>query len=219
MRYRCVLFDLDGTLLDTAPDLAGALNAVRVEEGLSAMPLELIRPHVSNGARALVLLGFGGDDQHPRFNARRQRLLDCYRDGLCVHTRLFEGMAQVLSAIEAGGASWGVVTNKPGWLTDPLMAAAGLSARAACIVSGDTVAQRKPHPAPLLHAASKAGVVPEQCIYIGDARRDAEAARAAGMPMLAAAYGYIEPQEDPDTWGAAAVITRPADILPHLHGH
>jgi phosphoglycolate phosphatase len=216
MRYRCVLFDLDGTLLDTAPDLASALNAVRAGEGLPSMPFEQIRPYVSNGARALILLGFGGDDRDPQFEVRRRRLLDNYRDNLCVHTRLFDGMAEVLDGIEAAGASWGVVTNKPGWLTDPLMAQSGLAARAACIVSGDTLPQRKPHPAPLLHAAAQAGIPPTDCVYVGDARRDATAAHAAGMAMLAAGYGYIEPDEDPQSWGADAVVREPAELLRHL---
>jgi phosphoglycolate phosphatase len=212
-RYSSVLFDLDGTLLDTAPDLAHALNLVRAEEGLEALPYERIRPQVSNGARALVLLGFGGDERHPRFEIRRQRLLAFYRDNLCRETRLFAGMESVLTTIERTGGRWGVVTNKPGWLTEPLLAQLGLLARAACVVSGDTVARRKPHPDPLLHAAQLAATAPANCVYIGDARRDAEAARAAGMGMLAAAFGYIEPTEDPAEWGADAIIATPAQIL------
>jgi phosphoglycolate phosphatase len=212
-RYSSVLFDLDGTLLDTAPDLAHALNLVRAEEGLEALPYERIRPQVSNGARALVLLGFGGDERHPRFEIRRQRLLASYRDNLCRETRLFAGMESVLTTIERTGGRWGVVTNKPGWLTEPLLAQLGLLARAACVVSGDTVARRKPHPDPLLHAAQLAATAPANCVYIGDARRDAEAARAAGMGMLAAAFGYIEPTEDPAEWGADAIIATPAQIL------
>jgi phosphoglycolate phosphatase len=186
---------------------------VRAEEGLEALPYERIRPQVSNGARALVLLGFGGDERHPRFEIRRQRLLAFYRDNLCRETRLFAGMESVLTTIERTGGRWGVVTNKPGWLTEPLLAQLGLLARAACVVSGDTVARRKPHPDPLLHAAQLAATAPANCVYIGDARRDAEAARAAGMGMLAAAFGYIEPTEDPAEWGADAIIATPAQIL------
>ncbi len=212
-RYSSVLFDLDGTLLDTAPDLAYALNRVRAEEGLDAMPYERIRPQVSNGARALVLLGFGGDERHPRFEVRRQRLLAVYRDNLCRETRLFAGMELVLSAIERSGGRWGVVTNKPGWLTEPLLDTLGLLDRAACVVSGDTVARRKPHPDPLLHAAQLAAAAPANCVYVGDARRDVEAARAAGMGMLAAAFGYVDASEDPAHWGADAVIASPTEIL------
>lgn len=216
MRYAGVFFDLDGTLLDTAPDLASALNAARAEEALAPLPFEQIRPHVSNGARALVLLGFEGDERHPRYETRRQRLLAHYRENICQHTRLFSGMDAVLRVIEESARVWGIVTNKPAWLTDPLLQACGLSARVACVVCGDTVAQRKPHPAPLLHAAAMAGVPPDRSVYIGDARRDAEAAHAAGMSMLAAAYGYIEPGDDPWSWGAEAVVTQPTDILTHL---
>jgi phosphoglycolate phosphatase len=212
-RYSSVLFDLDGTLLDTAPDLAHALNRVRAEEGLEALSYDRIRPQVSNGARALVLLGFGGDERHPRFEIRRQRLLAVYRDNLCHETRLFAGMELVLTTIERSGGRWGVVTNKPGWLTEPLLAQLGLLDRAACVVSGDTVNRRKPHPDPLLHAAQLAATAPADCVYVGDARRDAEAARAAGMGMLAAAFGYIEATEDPAEWGADAVVATPAQIL------
>ncbi|MCG3200525.1 MAG: N-acetylmuramic acid 6-phosphate phosphatase [Gammaproteobacteria bacterium] len=212
-RYSSVLFDLDGTLLDTAPDLAYALNRVRAEEGLDALPCEHVRPQVSNGARALVLLGFGGDERHPRFEVRRQRLLAVYRDNLCRETRLFAGMELVLSTIEGSGRRWGVVTNKPGWLTEPLLDALGLFDRAACVVSGDTVTRRKPHPDPLLHAAQLAATAPADCVYVGDARCDAEAARAAGMGMLAAAFGYIDATEDPARWGADAVIVSPTQIL------
>jgi phosphoglycolate phosphatase len=216
MRYAGVFFDLDGTLLDTAPDLASALNAARAEEHLTPLPFAQIRPHVSNGARALVLLGFPGDEHHPRYETRRQRLLAHYRENICQQTQLFAGMDSVLRSIEESASPWGVVTNKPAWLTEPLLQACGLSSRVACIVSGDTIAQRKPLPAPLLHAATMAGVQPDRCVYIGDARRDAEAAHAAGMSMLAAAYGYIEPGDDPWSWGAEAVVAQPTDILTHL---
>lgn len=217
-RYSSVLFDLDGTLLDTAPDLAHALNTVRGEESLPALPLATIRPHVSNGARALVNFGFSSDETHPRFEARRQRLLDVYRENLCRLTRPFPGMEAVLDAIERLGFKWGVVTNKPAFLTEPLLEGLGLRARAACVVSGDSVERCKPHPQPLLHAAALAHTAPRDCVYVGDARRDAEAAHAAGMGMLAAAFGYIEPGDDPLSWGAEAVLEEPADILAWL-GH
>ncbi|MGQ0659011.1 MAG: phosphoglycolate phosphatase [Chromatiales bacterium] len=211
--YSTVLLDLDGTLLDTAPDLAFALNAVRAEEDLPPLPFATIRPHVSNGARALIKLGFQTSETDPRFERRRQRLLAVYHENLCRETSLFPGMEAVVDEIERRGGKWGVVTNKPGWLTEPLLAQLGLYRRVACVVSGDTVTRRKPHPDPLLHAAQLARSVPAECVYVGDAVRDSQAARAAGMGILAAAFGYIEPEEDPYHWGADAVIEHPSEIL------
>lgn len=215
-RYANVLFDLDGTLLDTAPDLAYALNVVRTEEGLAPLPFAHIRPHVSNGARGLIRAGFDDGEGDPRFEPRRQRLLAVYRANLCRETRLFEGMEPVLRSMEDRGVRWGIVTNKPAWLTEPLLDQLDLRTRSICVVSGDSVTRRKPHPDPLLHAAALAGAKPADCVYIGDARRDAEAAHAAGMGMLAAAFGYIEPHEDPHTWGAEAVLSEPGEILSYV---
>lgn len=210
---RTVLFDLDGTLLDTAPDLADALNALRTEQGLTPLPFAQIRPVVSHGGVALIELGFGLDRSDPAFEPLRQRLLAIYRDNLAVRTRPFPGMAALLAALEQRGLNWGVVTNKPGWLTEPLLAALGLYARAACVVSGDTLEQRKPHPAPLLHACTLAGSRPEQCVYVGDAQRDIEAGRNAGMHTLVALFGYLQPQDDPRAWAADASVQEPAGIL------
>jgi phosphoglycolate phosphatase len=210
---RTVLFDLDGTLLDTAPDLAAALNAVRTEQGQPPLPFEQIRPVVSHGGIALIELGFGLIRTDPAFEPLRQRLLAIYRDNLAVRTRLFPGMAALLAALEQRGLNWGVVTNKPGWLTDPLLSALGLYTRAACVVSGDTLEQRKPHPAPLLHACALAGSRPEQCVYVGDAQRDIEAGRNAGMHTLVALFGYLQPQDDPHAWAADAAVREPAGIL------
>ncbi len=215
---RLVLLDLDGTLADSGPDLAHALNAVRAEEGLPALPYARIRPQVSHGARALIRLGFGGRETEPDFERRRQRLLNVYREKLCVHTKLFPGMAEVLDGIERLGIRWGVVTNKPAWLTGPLLAALRLDKRVACVVSGDTVAPRKPHPNPLLHAADTAGVEPAQCVYVGDAERDVQAGRAAGMHTLVAAFGYLGADDNPRAWGADAIIDQPAGILAWLNG-
>jgi len=212
-RYGTVLFDLDGTLADTAPDLAYSLNSVRAEESLPPLPFAQIRPHVSNGARALIKLGFQTDETHPDFERRRQRLLAIYRDNLCKETRLFPGIDAVVDEIERRAGKWGIVTNKPGWLTEPLLEQLGLRRRVTCVVSGDTVARRKPHPEPLLHAAKLASSAPGDCVYVGDASRDVLAAHAAGMAMLAAAFGYIEPGQNPHDWGADAVIEHPDEIL------
>ncbi len=215
----CFLFDLDGTLVDTAPDLAATLNILRAEHGLEALPFEVIRPHVSHGARAMVHAGFGVDEGSPRFAALRERFLQLYRERLTRHSRLFEGMEEVLSVLENRGVKWGVVTNKPAWLTDPLMADLGLAARAACVISGDSTRNRKPHPEPLLHASALIGVAPEQCLYIGDARRDIEAGRAAGMKTLVAMFGYLGEDDQPHEWDADGMIDDPLDILDWIGAH
>jgi phosphoglycolate phosphatase len=215
---RTVLFDLDGTLLDTAPDLADALNAVLTEQGRAPLPFEQIRPVVSHGGIALIQLGFGLDRSDPGFEPLRQRLLAIYRDNLAVKTRLFAGMEKLLDEIEQRGLNWGIVTNKPGWLTEPLLQTLGLRERASCVVSGDTLEQRKPHPAPMLHACELAGSHPHQCVYVGDAERDIEAGRNAGMYTLVALFGYIQPQDAPESWQASALIDQPAEILDWLDG-
>ena len=199
-RIRCVLFDLDGTLLDTAPDMGGALNRLRAEHELAPLPAAMIRPHVSNGAAALVRLGFPGV-AGDHFESLRLRFLDLYSNHLCEATRLFEGGAELLGLLEDQGLPWGIVTNKPGWLTDPLMARLQLDQRAASIVSGDTLPVRKPDPAPLQHAAASIGVASHECIYLGDAERDIVAARAAGMRAVFALHGYFETHA-PDHYGA-----------------
>lgn len=216
---RTVLFDLDGTLLDTAPDLADALNTLLGETGRSPLPFEQIRPVVSHGGIALIRLGFGLSPTDPEFAALRERLLAIYRANLAGKTRLFPHMDQVLDSIESRGMNWGVVTNKPGWLTEPLLEALQLHTRAACIVSGDTLEQRKPHPAPLLHACRLAGAAPHECVYIGDAERDIEAGRNAGMHTLVALFGYLEAHDRPADWQADAQVATPADILDWLDRH
>ena len=211
-----ILFDLDGTLLDTAPDLAAALNRLLEEEGQEPLPFERIRNHVSHGSIALVRLGFGQDQAPDVFERRRTRLLEIYNANLYLATTPFPGMEALLAFIERKGMRWGVVTNKPAWLTDPLMDAMELSSRAACVVSGDTTDERKPHPKPLLHACELAGSPPRECVYVGDARRDVEAARAANMSTLVARYGYIDADERPEDWGADAIIDEPREILDWL---
>lgn len=211
-RISTVFLDLDGTLADTAPDLARALNALRLEEGLEPLPYEQVRASVSRGSSVLVHLAFGETLEEARFTDLRQRFLDLYQCDLCVDTRLFPGMAEMLAYMESTGLGWGIVTNKPAWLTDPLVATLGLDGRAACVVSGDTTVDRKPHPAPLLHASGLAGASPQHCIYVGDDPRDIQAGNAAGMTTLVARYGYIHESLDPADWGADGIIDEIREI-------
>lgn len=208
-----VLFDLDGTLADTAPDMAYALNQVLQDHQLPPVPFSEIRPLVSHGGAALIQHGFQIGTDHAQFESYRQQFLQCYQHNINQHTRLFAGMEQVLQTLEARQQPWGVVTNKPAWLTEPLMAALGLSQRAACIVSGDTTPQRKPHPEPLFYACQKMAIAPQHCWYIGDAERDIEAGRRAGMQTLIALFGYLTADDQPHTWGADGLVTHPLDIL------
>jgi N-acetyl-D-muramate 6-phosphate phosphatase len=210
---RTVLFDLDGTLADTAPDLAYALNCVLQQQGRDALPFELIRPVVSHGGAALISLGFGLGPGHNGYDELRAELLRIYQDNLTRHTNLFPGMAELLGTLEQRGMNWGVVTNKPAWLTDPLMDQLGLSSRAACIISGDTTANRKPHPEPMLLACQRAGSAPAQCLYVGDAERDIAAGRNAGMRTAVALFGYLDAQDTPDRWGADTLIAHPLELL------
>ena len=212
---RCVLFDLDGTLADTAPDLAAALNKMRTDRGLDALPLDPLRRMASSGARGLVGAGFNLKPGDAEYEAHRVEFLDNYERALHVHTRLFDGVEALLCAIEVE-RKWGVVTNKARRFTDPLSRAIGFTGRASCVVSGDTTAHAKPHPAPLLHAAEVSGVAAHECIYVGDDLRDIQAGNAAGMKTLAVTWGYLGDTDPPDTWGAAAVIARPAQVLEHL---
>jgi phosphoglycolate phosphatase len=214
-RAQAVLFDLDGTLLDTAPDMIGALNRLLQEESREPLPFAAVRSSVSHGAVRLIKVGFP-DAQGAEFERLRLRFLDVYAAHLAGATRLFAGLEDVLAAFEADGLPWGVVTNKPGWLTDPLLQQLGLAQRACCIVSGDTVAERKPHPLPLLHAARVAGVAANRCVYVGDAERDIAAGRAAGMQTVVAAYGYLGDDDRPESWQADGIITRPEQVVDWL---
>lgn len=215
---QAVLFDLDGTLADTAPDLGHALNRQRRNRGLEDLPIETIRPHASAGARGLLKLGFSLEPGHADFDAMRAEFLDFYAERLCNDTRLFPGVTQLLGALEGLGMRWGVVTNKPARFTIPLLDLLGLTPRAACVVSGDTTPYPKPHPAPLLAAAETMGLAPFQCLYVGDDRRDVEASIAAGMPCLVAAYGYLGNGGDPANWGAKFLLSNPLELLPWLKG-
>ena len=216
MTIRAVLFDLDGTLADTAPDLAGALNRLLAEHGRAAVPIERARRVTSSGARGMLHVGFGIDPGHGDYDALRARFLDLYAEDICRETRLFDGVGELLAAIEGRGLPWGIVTNKAERFTFPLLAALGLAARTACVVGGDTTGKTKPHPDPLLHAARALALAPSGCLYLGDDLRDVQAARAAGMPVLAAGYGYLGDEGDPSGWGADAVIAHPLEALNHL---
>lgn len=212
-RIRTVLFDLDGTLLDTAPDLAFALNETLREFGRTPLPYATIRPVVSHGGIALIKLGFGLGPEDEGYQPRREFLLDTYRKNIARETRLFAGMDELLNTLERQGLNWGVVTNKPAWLTEPLMKELGLYERAAVVVSGDTLNERKPHPAPMLLACERAGSQAHECLYVGDAKRDIEAGHNAGMATLVALFGYIGGEDDPRTWGADALVETPEGIL------
>jgi N-acetyl-D-muramate 6-phosphate phosphatase len=212
---RAILFDLDGTLLDTAPDMVGALNALRQEEHLAPLAYETVRPSVSHGSRRLVEIGFPHIDPDG-LAALQKRYLEIYRGALSVQTRLFDGMDRVLARLAELGMLRGIVTNKPAWLTDPLLEELALTGLFACIVSGDTVSAKKPHAMPLLHAAKLAGVDPTECVYVGDAERDVQAARAAGMPALVATYGYLRSDEDWRAWGGDGYIREPVELLAWL---
>jgi phosphoglycolate phosphatase len=216
---RAVLFDLDGTLLDTAPDLAGALNRLRKQEGLPALPYETIRPHVSHGAAALTRLGFALSADDPAFEPLRLRLLDEYHAHVADETRYFSGMESTLETLVRHGLKWGIVTNKPGWLTTPLMARMAPVHPPLSVVSGDTLPVRKPDPAPLLLAAEQLGEIPQACVYIGDAERDVEAGRRAGMRTLIARYGYLGTLDTPDAWGADGFIETPLALCDWLQSH
>lgn len=212
---RAVLFDLDGTLLDTAPDLVRVLNQVRTEQGRDPLPWALARTQVSHGSSGLIRLGFP-DLAGDALEQLRLRLLDLYAAQLAEETRLFDGCQFVLDELAARQMRWGIVTNKPGFLTTPLLQALGLDHLAACVVSGDTLPQRKPHPAPLLHAAAELALHPGACLYVGDAERDVQSARAAGMPVLVARYGYLGPDDQPDSWQADGQIDTPHGIIQWL---
>ncbi|MGD9788858.1 MAG: HAD-IA family hydrolase [Sulfuricellaceae bacterium] len=213
---QAVLFDLDGTLVDTAPDLGYALNLQRSLHGLPPLSFDAIRPQASHGARGLLMLGFGLKPEDSGFNPMRQEFLQLYADNLCRHSRLFDGVAEALAELEARKLPWGVVTNKPARFTEPLLSLLDLAERAACVVSGDTCPEPKPHPGPLLHASSLIGIPAGQCLYVGDAERDVEAARKAGMPCIVAHYGYLGENDAPDAWGADGLIHRPQELLNFL---
>jgi phosphoglycolate phosphatase len=209
--YNAVLFDLDGTLIDTAPDMVTALQHLQQEHGVEPAPYDLARSFVSNGAIGLLTLGFPeveiefGDELH-------QHYLELYAEMICQESRIFDGLDELLDQLDDLGCPWGIVTNKPEQLTEPLLTALALAERSACIVSGDTLSVRKPDPAPLLLGCDLIGVDAATSIYIGDAERDIEAGRRAGMATIAAAYGYITPDDDPREWDANVIATTTEEL-------
>ena len=208
-----MLFDLDGTLVDTAPDLAAALNQLLAEQDKAPMAYQDIRPYVSRGAVGILSLVWTREKDEDQFETLRQRFLEIYADCNGQQSVLFDGFAEILDRLNASDIPWGIVTNKPGWLAEPLVKHLDLDHRVGCLVSGDTLEHRKPHPAPLLHAARLLNEKPPDCIYVGDARRDMVAAESANMPGVAATYGYITGESNPGDWPAAAIIEKPAELI------
>lgn len=211
-----VLFDLDGTLADTAPDLAAAANQLRSEHGLPPLPLAQLRPHTSSGVRGMLHAAFDIGPHDPRFTALSDGFLAHYRSHLCVATRLFDHMHTLLDTLEAHSIKWGIVTNKRSTLTNPLIDTLGLTARACCIVSGDAAPRLKPAPDTLLLACELAALNASRCLYVGDDLRDIQAGRSAGMATVAAAYGYLGLEVPVSEWQADHIIHHPMELLPIL---
>ena len=207
-----VLFDLDGTLIDTAPDFIRCLNQLRQLHNLEPLAAEQIRPSVSNGARAMIRVGFGLEPEHDGYVEKHTAFLDLYEAGVAVETTLFEGMDSLLENLEARGIPWGIVTNKPVRFAEPLVQALGLAQRCATLICPDHVSERKPHPEPLFLACQRIGAAPEQAIYVGDHERDIEAGRNAGMRTIAVRYGYIEQPHTVDLWQADIIADTVSDL-------
>lgn len=212
-KYEAVLFDLDGTLLDTAPDLAAALNHVLQRENKATLPLADIRHVASDGALGLIKLGFNINAEHPEYLKLKEKILAYYQSNIDQHSCLFLGMEKILDYCEENFIPWGIVTNKPGYLTERLLKKLRLLDKAQCVVSGDTLKQRKPDPAPLLYAAKLLNRTPERCCYVGDAERDIVAAKAANMTAVGALYGYIPSDIDPFSWNADAYVKTPLELM------
>ncbi len=210
-----ILFDLDGTLVDTAPDMGAALNNLLIEESLAPIPLEIIRPYVSQGALVLTRLGFSEQVPESEIEPLWLRYLDHYRAIVADDSVLFDGLKEVLNTLEKRSLPWGIVTNKPKWLTTPLLEQMALDKRAAVVICGDTLDKRKPHPLPLIVAAETIGIACDDCVYIGDDPRDIAAGRAARMKTLIASYGYIDRGARLDEWQAGGIIAHPLDLLSH----
>jgi N-acetyl-D-muramate 6-phosphate phosphatase len=212
-RHALVLFDLDGTLIDSAPDLAGAANAMRVARGMEALSVAALRPMVGAGARGMVRLAFGVHPGEAGYEDLRSEFLDRYEQASLVHTAIFDNVHPVLAQLDAQRWPWGIVTNKAERFTHRIVEGLGLKRRAAVVVCGDTTPHSKPHPAPLLEAARRAGTSAGDCVYVGDDARDIQAGHAAGMATLAAAWGYLGQGEPIEAWGADAVLAEPGALL------
>ena len=212
MTPKCVLFDLDGTLVDTAPDLGLAANLVREEQGMQPLPLSTYRPVASCGARGLLKVALGMSMDHPDYPQRKERFLVHYRANLSTGSRLFPGMDEVLRMLERADIPWGVVTNKISELSEPLMRDLGLTPRSACLVSGDSTPKPKPAPEPLLLACKLVGMTPADCLYVGDDERDILAGRAAHMRTAAAGWGYMGDKPDPHSWAPDVILDTPQQL-------
>ena len=218
MSIEAILVDLDGTLVDTAPDLVAVLNKLLTDRGRPPVPYAIARNEVSNGALGLLRLGFPQHGSDTELEPLRLEFLEVYTRDVCIHSRLFDGLESILSQLHEHSIPWGIVTNKPHSMTVPLLEELDLPYPPGCVVSGDRLPQRKPHPAPLRLGADELGIDAERCVYVGDARRDIDAGRAAGMTTIAAAYGYIRAGDDPAQWGASALIRRPGELLDAVNG-
>ncbi len=212
-QVKAVLFDLDGTFADTAPDLAAALNHVRASRNLAPLPLEVLRPQASHGSAGLLKVGMNVTPDAPDYDELRDIFLDHYATNICVYTTVFNGIKQLIESLEQREIQWGIITNKPHIYTLPLMQALGYADRAACLISGDTCAHAKPHPEPMLKACELINVAPENCLYLGDDIRDMQAANAAVMRGVIARYGYISSDARLETWQAHAIIDHPSELL------
>ena len=208
-----VLFDLDGTLIDSAPDLGAAADKMRTDRGLPSLPPERYRPMAGAGARGMIGVAFGFAPDHPDYEALREEFFVNYESCMTQRTTAFDGIASLLDELASRGLPWGVVTNKAARFTEPLTRAMPLFTSAAAVISGDTTPHAKPHPAPLLEAARRLGIAPQRCVYVGDDQRDIVAGHAAGMGTVAAAYGYLGNAADTGDWGAHAVILAPLQLL------
>ena len=207
----CVLFDLDGTLVDTAPDLIACLNKALQQHGFDQVSSSKLKPFISYGAAAMISKSVNDVDEHTQAKIL-ETMLGCYQDNIAEHSQFFSGITDTLKTIESLGLKWGIVTNKRERFTNPLVDALNLTDRVACVVSGDTTANSKPHPEPMLTACAQADVKPEECVYIGDALHDIAAGKNAKMKTLAAIYGYLKPDDTPDNWGADALIESPEQL-------
>ncbi|OUD13061.1 HAD-IA family hydrolase [Thioflexithrix psekupsensis] len=213
---KLVLFDLDGTLIDSALDLGWALNTLLMQANKPPIAIEKIRPWVSGGAGMLIRGGFGIDAQHPKYEPLKRQLVGLYAENPLKHTVLFDGIEEVLFSLEKQGLLWGIVTNKMGWLTDPIVRTLGWETRSVCTISGDTLPQQKPDPAQLLHACTLAHIAPVDSLYVGDAVTDIQAGQRAGMQTLVATYGYLSATDRPEQWGATGLLSKPTDLLDWL---
>lgn len=214
--FEAVLFDLDGTLADTAPDLGGATNILLEEEGRPQQPLTMLRPYTSMGVRGLLKGGFDIDSTHPDYERLTNRFLDIYAGRLCETSQLFDGIPELLDELEAIGLNWGIVTNKRMRFTNPLVELLALYPRTRCVVSGDTTAAAKPSPLPILHACKLLNCAPQRTLYVGDDRRDIVAGQAAGCTTVAVSYGYFGDSGPPATWGADLIIDHPVELTEFL---